>query len=144
MTTATTTANSGTQTTDLTKFPPQIKFIVGNEACERLSYYGVVAILTGYATILFGGGEQGGRDGGSGADCEGPAVAGVSASHGGSGVAAHRVLVVGVVGGIWRVGSCIASHHDAATAIRWTRQSAGSPSRRPFRQSSTAANCARC
>lgn len=39
---------------------PQTKFIVGNEACERLSYYGVVAILTGYATMLFGGGEQGG------------------------------------------------------------------------------------
>lgn len=45
MTTATTTANSGTQTTDLTKFPPQIKFIVGNEACERYSYYGMKSIL---------------------------------------------------------------------------------------------------
>ena len=42
------------------RLPPQTKYIVGNEACERLSYYGVVAILTGYATILFGGGEQGG------------------------------------------------------------------------------------
>ena len=42
------------------RLPPQTKFIVGNEACERLSYYGVVAILTGYATMLFGGGEQGG------------------------------------------------------------------------------------
>lgn len=42
------------------RLPPQTKFIVGNEACERLSYYGVVAILTGYATTLFGGGEQGG------------------------------------------------------------------------------------
>ena len=27
-------------------FPPQIKFIVGNEACERFSYYGMRAILT--------------------------------------------------------------------------------------------------
>ena len=42
------------------RLPPQTKYIVGNEACERLSYYGVVAILTGYATSLFGGGEQGG------------------------------------------------------------------------------------
>jgi POT family proton-dependent oligopeptide transporter len=46
--------------TDNDRLPPQTKFIVGNEACERLSYYGVVAILTGYATALFGGGEQGG------------------------------------------------------------------------------------
>ncbi len=42
------------------RLPPQTKYIVGNEACERLSYYGVIAILTGYATMLFGGGEQGG------------------------------------------------------------------------------------
>jgi POT family proton-dependent oligopeptide transporter len=42
------------------RLPPQTKFIVGNEACERLSYYGVMAILTLYATNLFGGGEQGG------------------------------------------------------------------------------------
>lgn len=27
-------------------FPPQIKYIVGNEACERFSYYGMRAILT--------------------------------------------------------------------------------------------------
>src|SRR4051812_41120319 len=26
-------------------FPPQIKFIVGNEACERFSYYGMRSIL---------------------------------------------------------------------------------------------------
>ncbi len=45
---------------NLDRLPPQTKFIVGNEACERLSYYGVLAILTGYATALFGGGEQGG------------------------------------------------------------------------------------
>ncbi len=28
------------------KFPPQIKYIVGNEACERFSFYGMRAILT--------------------------------------------------------------------------------------------------
>src|SRR3954470_22733745 len=27
------------------KFPSQIKFIVGNEACERFSYYGMRSIL---------------------------------------------------------------------------------------------------
>src|SRR4051812_45709473 len=27
------------------KFPPQIKYIVGNEACERYSYYGMKSIL---------------------------------------------------------------------------------------------------
>ena len=30
------------------RFPPQIKFIVGNEACERLSYYGMLSLLTLY------------------------------------------------------------------------------------------------
>jgi proton-dependent oligopeptide transporter, POT family len=38
------------------RLPPQTKYIVGNEACERFSFYGVVSILTGYATIQFGGG----------------------------------------------------------------------------------------
>lgn len=42
------------------RLPPQTKYIVGNEACERLSYYGVVSILTGYATVLYGGGQDGG------------------------------------------------------------------------------------
>ena len=28
------------------RFPPQIKYIVGNEACERFSYYGMKSILT--------------------------------------------------------------------------------------------------
>jgi len=32
------------------RWPPQIKFIVGNEACERFSYYGIVGILAGYIT----------------------------------------------------------------------------------------------
>ena len=27
------------------RFPRQIKFIVGNEACERFSYYGMLGIL---------------------------------------------------------------------------------------------------
>lgn len=30
------------------RWPRQIKFIVGNEACERFSYYGMVGILAGY------------------------------------------------------------------------------------------------
>lgn len=42
------------------RLPPQTKYIVGNEACERLSYYGVVAILTGYTSMLYGGGVEGG------------------------------------------------------------------------------------
>ncbi len=32
------------------RWPPQIKFIVGNEACERFSYYGMRSILAGYLT----------------------------------------------------------------------------------------------
>lgn len=32
--------------TDVNKFPAQIKYIVGNEACERYSYYGMRSILT--------------------------------------------------------------------------------------------------
>jgi POT family proton-dependent oligopeptide transporter len=30
------------------RWPPQIKYIVGNEACERFSYYGVRSLLAGY------------------------------------------------------------------------------------------------
>lgn len=30
------------------RWPPQIKYIVGNEACERFSYYGMTGILAGY------------------------------------------------------------------------------------------------
>ncbi len=44
------------------RLPPQTKFIVGNEACERLSYYGVIAILTGYVTHLLGGGGSAGAE----------------------------------------------------------------------------------
>src|SRR3954467_3405991 len=32
------------------RWPPQIKCIVGNEACERFSYYGMRSILAGYIT----------------------------------------------------------------------------------------------
>jgi len=32
------------------RWPKQIKFIVGNEACERFSYYGMKSILAGYIT----------------------------------------------------------------------------------------------
>lgn len=32
------------------RFPPQIKYIVGNEACERFSYYGMSGILEVYLT----------------------------------------------------------------------------------------------
>lgn len=34
--------------TSADRFPPQIKFIIGNEACERFSYYGMLSILTLY------------------------------------------------------------------------------------------------
>ena len=39
------------------RWPKQIKFIVGNEACERFSFYGMKGILVGYMTgeILKGG-----------------------------------------------------------------------------------------
>lgn len=39
------------------RWPSQIKFIVGNEACERFSYYGMRSILAGYITgeVLKGG-----------------------------------------------------------------------------------------
>ncbi len=39
------------------RWPPQIKYIVGNEACERFSYYGMRSILAGYITgaVMKGG-----------------------------------------------------------------------------------------
>ncbi len=39
------------------RWPRQIKFIVGNEACERFSYYGMRSVLAGYITgaVLKGG-----------------------------------------------------------------------------------------
>jgi POT family proton-dependent oligopeptide transporter len=38
-------------------WPPQIAYIVGNEACERFSYYGMRSVLAGYitASVLKGG-----------------------------------------------------------------------------------------
>lgn len=43
--------------TTANRWPSQIKFIVGNEACERFSYYGMRSILAGYITgaVLNGG-----------------------------------------------------------------------------------------
>ena len=36
------------------RWPPQIKFIIGNEACERFSYYGIRSILALYISqVLF-------------------------------------------------------------------------------------------
>ena len=48
-------ASSGQERTN--RWPPQIKYIVGNEACERFSYYGMRSILAGYITgaVLKGG-----------------------------------------------------------------------------------------
>jgi POT family proton-dependent oligopeptide transporter len=39
------------------RWPAQIKYIVGNEACERFSYYGIKSVLAGYITgaVLKGG-----------------------------------------------------------------------------------------
>lgn len=39
------------------RWPAQIKYIVGNEACERFSYYGMKSVLAGYitGTVLRGG-----------------------------------------------------------------------------------------
>jgi POT family proton-dependent oligopeptide transporter len=44
------------------RWPPQINYIVGNEACERFSYYGMKSILAGYITsaVLAGGLGQSG------------------------------------------------------------------------------------
>ncbi|MGB9601800.1 MAG: MFS transporter, partial [Limisphaerales bacterium] len=32
------------------KYPPQIKYIIGNEACERFSFYGMRTILVVFMT----------------------------------------------------------------------------------------------
>lgn len=41
------------------RLPPQTKYIVGNEACERLSYYGMRSVLVVYiATQLYPGGKD--------------------------------------------------------------------------------------
>jgi POT family proton-dependent oligopeptide transporter len=41
------------------RWPPQVKYIVGNEACERFSYYGIVGILAGYITAKVSAGGLG-------------------------------------------------------------------------------------
>src|SRR5688572_2221973 len=43
-------------------FPPQIKYIVGNEACERFSYYGMLSILTLYLKNEMDMGESGAKE----------------------------------------------------------------------------------
>lgn len=45
MSTATINATAEATGAEAKRFPPQIKFIVGNEACERYSYYGMRSIL---------------------------------------------------------------------------------------------------
>src|SRR5687767_13339060 len=44
------------------RFPPQIKYIVGNEACERFSYYGMLSILTLYLKNVMDMGESGAKE----------------------------------------------------------------------------------
>ena len=50
--------NSATsESSAASRWPSQIKYIVGNEACERFSYYGMRSILAGYITgAVVGGG----------------------------------------------------------------------------------------
>jgi len=56
----TSTAAEPAQTADKAGlFPPQIKFIIGNEACERFSYYGMLGILELYLLNRMGMGEDG-------------------------------------------------------------------------------------
>lgn len=49
--------DAGPPQSNFHRWPPQIKYIVGNEACERFSYYGMRSILAGYITgeIVKGG-----------------------------------------------------------------------------------------
>ena len=44
------------------RFPAQIKYIIGNEACERFSYYGMMSILTVYLSRHLGLGETHGKE----------------------------------------------------------------------------------
>ncbi len=50
-------AASGTAAPASSRWPSQIKFIIGNEACERYSFYGMKGILAGYITgeVIRGG-----------------------------------------------------------------------------------------
>jgi len=47
-------ATAGTPVSDeqVNRWPPQVKYIVGNEACERFSYYGMKGILAVYITLV--------------------------------------------------------------------------------------------
>src|SRR5205814_1999530 len=55
-----TTVAPGTTATEAPdRFPPQIKYIIGNEACERFSYYGMIGILELYLVTRMGMGERG-------------------------------------------------------------------------------------
>jgi POT family proton-dependent oligopeptide transporter len=46
------TAEVSVPSEQINRWPPQVKFIVGNEACERFSYYGMKAILALYITLV--------------------------------------------------------------------------------------------
>ena len=50
----------GTSSAD--RFPPQIKYIIGNEACERFSYYGMLSILTIYLSKEMKMGDAHGKE----------------------------------------------------------------------------------
>src|SRR5438067_9050651 len=41
-------ATTSAQSSPIGHFPRQINFIIGNEVCERFSYYGIIAILEVY------------------------------------------------------------------------------------------------
>jgi POT family proton-dependent oligopeptide transporter len=43
---------------DASRFPPQVRYILGNEACERFSFYGMKSILAIYALSLLGNADQ--------------------------------------------------------------------------------------
>lgn len=45
-------------TADASHFPPQVRYILGNEACERFSFYGMKSILALYALSLIGNADQ--------------------------------------------------------------------------------------
>ncbi len=51
--------NTETQTS---RWPRQIKYIIGNEACERFSYYGMTGILAGYVSGQLAAGGLGKSD----------------------------------------------------------------------------------
>jgi POT family proton-dependent oligopeptide transporter len=46
------TAGDSVPAEQVNRWPPQVKYIVGNEACERFSYYGMKGILALYITLV--------------------------------------------------------------------------------------------